>query len=363
MTKAQKLEAIAQAGVDGAAVVRFTPELSQWDPETFVRTVLVDWLRVAEVWVGANFLFGHDRSGNFTLLRIARRALRVQGREDRSGPLQGLRRQQHAHPAADRRRARGRGRRAARPSVLRSTARSSAATERGRTIGFPTANLLHRERAAAAATASMRRRVGIDGVIPSGRHQHRRAADRSDDVAAHGRSRRTSSISTAICTARPLRLGFVQRLRDERRVRSLDALRAQIAADMRPGARAVRAAFTVESRWLWTRSRFVIRADALPAIRGDAAKCLADVAATSAARAQARLRRRRASTNWSSDGWRPAARSKRVAGRRRRADCRRAGSAAERRCDRSKMRRRRAVRRPRSCQRLAATAAAISTDR
>src|SRR5437762_8238569 len=69
MTKTQKLEAIADAGVHGAAIVRFTRPLSQWDPEMFVRTVLVDWLRVAEVWVGANFLFGHDRSGNFTMLR------------------------------------------------------------------------------------------------------------------------------------------------------------------------------------------------------------------------------------------------------------------------------------------------------
>src|SRR6476661_8684013 len=69
MTKEQKLEAIAAAGVSGAAIVRFTPELSRWDPEQFVRTVLVDWLRVAEIWVGANFLFGHDRSGNFSLLR------------------------------------------------------------------------------------------------------------------------------------------------------------------------------------------------------------------------------------------------------------------------------------------------------
>ena len=53
----------------GAAIVRFTPELSRWEPETFVKTVLVDWLHVSEVWVGANFLFGHDRTGNFSLLR------------------------------------------------------------------------------------------------------------------------------------------------------------------------------------------------------------------------------------------------------------------------------------------------------
>src|SRR6201988_3465841 len=69
MTKAQKLEAIADAGIQGAAIVRFTPELSRSDPETFVRAVLVEWLRVSEVWVGANFLFGHDRAGNFSTLR------------------------------------------------------------------------------------------------------------------------------------------------------------------------------------------------------------------------------------------------------------------------------------------------------
>src|SRR5829696_8635956 len=69
MTKPQRLDALHHAGIQCVAVVRFTRELSQWDPETFVRAVLVDWLRVSEVWVGANFLFGRDRSGNFSLLR------------------------------------------------------------------------------------------------------------------------------------------------------------------------------------------------------------------------------------------------------------------------------------------------------
>src|SRR5947207_1353542 len=67
MTKAQKLEALDDAGVQGAAVVRFTEELSRWDPEMFVRAVLVDWLHVSEVWVGANFLFGRYRTGTFSL--------------------------------------------------------------------------------------------------------------------------------------------------------------------------------------------------------------------------------------------------------------------------------------------------------
>jgi len=80
MTKTQKLGWVAGAGIEGAAVVRFTPEMSQWAPAEFVDTVLVEWLHVAEVWVGPNFLFGRDRSGNFTLLRElgARHGFRVE---------------------------------------------------------------------------------------------------------------------------------------------------------------------------------------------------------------------------------------------------------------------------------------------
>jgi riboflavin kinase/FMN adenylyltransferase len=51
MTKAQRLEALDRAGIGCVAVVRFTHDLSEWDPETFVRKVLVDWLRVSEVVV------------------------------------------------------------------------------------------------------------------------------------------------------------------------------------------------------------------------------------------------------------------------------------------------------------------------
>ena len=69
MTKAQKLEALELAGMDAVGVVRFTPEVAQWEPDHFVQEILVDWLRVTEVCVGANFLFGRDRQGNFSLLR------------------------------------------------------------------------------------------------------------------------------------------------------------------------------------------------------------------------------------------------------------------------------------------------------
>ena len=105
-----------------------------------MRTVLVDWLRVAEVWVGANFLFGHDRAGNFSMLRVlgARygfkaekidpvrykdfvvsstriRRLVSEGRVDEAGALLG-----HQYFIDG--------------TVVRGD-------QRGRTIGFPTANL------------------------------------------------------------------------------------------------------------------------------------------------------------------------------------------------------------------------------
>ncbi len=69
MTLEQKLEGFERAGMQGVAIVRFTMELSRWEPELFVETVIIDWLRAAEVCVGANFLFGRERSGTFTLLR------------------------------------------------------------------------------------------------------------------------------------------------------------------------------------------------------------------------------------------------------------------------------------------------------
>ena len=227
MTKTQKLEALAQAGVDGAAIVRFTHELSQWDPEMFVRTVLVEWLRVAEVWVGANFLFGRDRSGNFSLLRTLGgrygfktekidpvrykdfvvsstriRRLVSEARVDEAAALLG-------HPyTID-------------GVVIRGD-------QRGRGMGFPTANLctdneLVPPHGVYATTAI------LDGIVrPSVTNIGTRPT-----VDSSGRT----SIETHIFDldrdlyGATLRLAFVQRLRDERTFESVEVLKTQIAAD------------------------------------------------------------------------------------------------------------------------------------
>jgi riboflavin kinase/FMN adenylyltransferase len=227
MTKAQKLEALAADGVQGAAIVRFTAELSQWDPETFVRNILVEWLHVNEVWVGANFLFGRDRIGNFSLLRTlgARYGFRTEkidpvrykdfvvsstrirrlvseGRVDEAGALLG---RQYFIDG----------------SVVRGD-------QRGRTIGFPTANLCTENellpphgvyattaRVGDVVHASVTNIGTRPTVDPSGRTV----------VETH-----VFGLDREIYGER-LRIGFVQRLRDERAFESLEQLRGQIQAD------------------------------------------------------------------------------------------------------------------------------------
>ena len=233
MTKAQKLDALARAGVQGAAVVRFSTEMSQWEPDAFVRTVLVEWLRVAEVWVGADFLFGRNRSGNFTLLKSLGaqygfraekidpirykdfvvsstriRRLVSEGRVDEAGALLGH------HYALD--------------GVVVEGAR------RGREMGFPTANLSTDNELipphGVYATA-----ITVDGaVLPSVTNIGQRptfGAELATSIETHLIDR------TMDLYGKRVRLAFVQRLRDERKFADMAALQEQIAADVRRAAR------------------------------------------------------------------------------------------------------------------------------
>ena len=232
MTKAQRLEALHAAGIRCVAVVRFTHELSRWEPETFVQTVLSDWLRVSEVWVGANFLFGRDRMGNFSLLRglgqrygfradkidpvrykdfvvssTRVRRLVAEARVDEAGALLG-------HPYfVDGVVVEGRG--------------------RGRTIGVPTANLeteneLLPPYGVYATTAT------IDGVVHAGITNVgvRPTFDETEPTVETHLLRHSGDLY-----GRRVRLGFLLRLRDERRFDDVDALRDQIDADRRAAER------------------------------------------------------------------------------------------------------------------------------
>ena len=63
-----RTELLARLCADAVCVPPFTYEFSQLAPEEFVRVVLVDALRAAAVVIGENFRFGHRATGNVTLL-------------------------------------------------------------------------------------------------------------------------------------------------------------------------------------------------------------------------------------------------------------------------------------------------------
>jgi len=65
----QKLELLAEAGVDATYVVRFDEERAKETAEEFVHEVLVGCLTARAVVVGEDFHFGHKRGGNVALLR------------------------------------------------------------------------------------------------------------------------------------------------------------------------------------------------------------------------------------------------------------------------------------------------------
>lgn len=236
MTHAQRLEALERSGMQGVAVVRFTQALSLWDPETFVRTVLVEWLRVVEVWVGANFLFGHDRAGTFTVLRglgarygfraekidpvrykefvvssTRVRRLISEGRVDEAAALLGH------HYFIDGEIVRGAG--------------------RGRELGVPTANLQtaneHIPPAGVYATLAT-----LDGIVhPSVTNIGMRPT--FSDVGRPVIETHLFGLDRDLY-GRTLRLAFVQRLRDERVFPDANALRDQIEADVRAAQRLFR---------------------------------------------------------------------------------------------------------------------------
>jgi len=68
-TPLEKKEILAESGLDYAVFLTFTPTLSRYEPERFVREILVDRLRVKELVIGYDHGFGRGRSGGVGTLR------------------------------------------------------------------------------------------------------------------------------------------------------------------------------------------------------------------------------------------------------------------------------------------------------
>ncbi len=65
----QKLELLASTGLDATCIVKFDETSSRETPTNFVKRVLVDGLSAKRVIIGEDFHFGHKRGGNVALLR------------------------------------------------------------------------------------------------------------------------------------------------------------------------------------------------------------------------------------------------------------------------------------------------------
>jgi riboflavin kinase / FMN adenylyltransferase len=68
VTPRREWELLAGLGVDAILIIPFTLEFSRLGPDEFVRAVLVDRLHAARVVVGENFRFGHKAAGDVELL-------------------------------------------------------------------------------------------------------------------------------------------------------------------------------------------------------------------------------------------------------------------------------------------------------
>ena len=233
MTTPQRLEALGAAGMQAVAVVRFTQDLSHWDADTFVQRVLVEWLHVSEVWVGANFLFGHERSGTFSVLRQL--GLRFGFRADKIDPVR------YKDFVVSRTRIRRlvsegwmdeAGALMGRPYSLDGTVVHGRG--KGREIGVPTANL-ETENELLPPAGVYATTLTVDGVdLASVTNVGVRPTFGEGGpmvVETHVLGDPGDLYGTRV------RLGFVQRLREERRFPDVDALVAQIEADRRQAER------------------------------------------------------------------------------------------------------------------------------
>ncbi len=139
----QKLELLAATGVDATLLVHFDARRAAESPEDFVADVLVRRLRTRLVVVGEDFHFGYQRRGNVAMLRAlgAEHGFEV-------APLELLPRadgiDEPVSSTAIRRALAGgevdvAARMLGRPFEVRGTVVTG--DQRGRTLGFPTANV------------------------------------------------------------------------------------------------------------------------------------------------------------------------------------------------------------------------------
>ena len=217
-----KAELIEALGVAELVVIPFDERFAQQSPQDFIDHVLVERLRAERVSVGENFRFGHRAAGDPALLSADGRfetrvvpLVEVDGEVVSSSHIRGLVLAGEVELAA---------RFLGAPFELRGEVVEG--DRRGRTLGFPTANIVpdealvcpgHGVYAARADGACAAVSVGVRPTFGTGRAVLVEAYLIDRDTDLYGRR---------------LAVQFIQRLRGERRFESADALVDQMRADV-----------------------------------------------------------------------------------------------------------------------------------
>jgi riboflavin kinase / FMN adenylyltransferase len=222
-------EMLLRYGADEVWVVPFDVALSIKSPEEFVRDVLIGEGGARVVVVGENFRFGHKAAGHFgDLLRLMREAGGTAvGVEVRGGGMEGGISSTRIRDLISEGRVTEAAGLLGRPYVLRGEVVSGDG--RGRSIGFPTANVLPDTEAVVPA------RGVYAGFVRVGGKEY--AACTNVGVApTFGRAE--SRVEAHLLDfegdlyGRVVDVGFVERIREERRFSGVDELVRQIRRDV-----------------------------------------------------------------------------------------------------------------------------------
>jgi riboflavin kinase/FMN adenylyltransferase len=217
-----KAELVAGLGVEEMVVIPFDEGFAHQSPQDFIDHVLVERLQVTRVSVGENFRFGHRAAGDTTMLEADERfesrvvaLVEVDGEIVSSSHIRGLvlagEVELAAHFLGSRFQLRG--------EVVRGD-------QRGRELGFPTANIApdemlvcpgHGIYVARAGDACAAVSIGVRPTFGTGRAPLVEAFLLDRHVDLYGQI---------------LRLDFISRLRGERRFDSREALIEQMQRDV-----------------------------------------------------------------------------------------------------------------------------------
>ncbi|MEU8215268.1 bifunctional riboflavin kinase/FAD synthetase [Micromonospora taraxaci] len=227
---ARKAELIEALGVDVLCVVPFTPEFSRLPAEQFVHDVLVEHLHAALVVVGANFRFGHRAAGDVALLEQLGRTF---GFGVEGGPLVAedgtVFSSTYIRSCVDAGDVGAAAAALGRPHRLEGVV--VRGDQRGRELGFPTANLLCHRYAAVPADG-----VYAARLIRRGQHEPLMAAvSVGTNPTFSGRERRVEAYAldfSGDLYGERLALDFVAHLRGQVRYDSIEPLIAQMNQDV-----------------------------------------------------------------------------------------------------------------------------------